>query len=274
MIKIIDSEFAHATTVGNGGLDFNPQHFNWYRGDEYRDITVYTDRHIYDRLVPSKYNIAWLIEPKEINPFSYEYIRQNINKFDFIFTHDCDLCQQYSNCILLPLAGCWIERNDQKIYDKSKCVSIIASNKRMTYGHRLRHEVISNLSEKIDMICGNGYVSIPKKIEALKDFRYSIVIENVKSGVFFTEKLIDCFMTGTVPIYYGTEKLDFYFNRLGIIEICSLQDLSDVLDYINENDYLNRLKFIHENFELSKKFVVTEDYMYDILFKNLLEGLK
>ena len=46
---------------------------------------------------------------------------------------------------------------------------------------------------------------------------FSIVIENSIESDYFTEKLLDCFLTGTIPIYVGTKTTSEYFDTDGII---------------------------------------------------------
>ena len=62
------------------------------------------------------------------------------------------------------------------------------------------HEVIQKFGNKMTVF-GRGYDPIEFKIDGLKDYRFSVVIENCKRDYWFTEKLIDCFVTGTIPIY-------------------------------------------------------------------------
>jgi hypothetical protein len=51
------------------------------------------------------------------------------------------------------------------------------------------------------------YSPLPKapqaKAAALRDYMFSIVIENAQVGRYFTEKLIDAIALGTVPVYWG-----------------------------------------------------------------------
>jgi hypothetical protein len=42
-------------------------------------------------------------------------------------------------------------------------------------------------------------------------------MENATYSNMFTEKITDCFMTGTIPIYYGISNIGDYFNTDGII---------------------------------------------------------
>jgi hypothetical protein len=108
------------------------------------------------------------------------------------------------------------------------------------------------------------------KIFALKDYMFSIVIENSKEDYMFTEKLIDCFLTGTVPIYYGCPSIGKFFNINGIIVIDSLVDLINVLPTINV-DVHNKMKpHIEENYKIAqqyKTFVINEQAILDVINK-------
>eukprot|EP00620_Florenciella_sp_RCC1587_P021099 CAMPEP_0182561832 /NCGR_PEP_ID=MMETSP1324-20130603/4262_1 /TAXON_ID=236786 /ORGANISM="Florenciella sp., Strain RCC1587" /LENGTH=60 /DNA_ID=CAMNT_0024774579 /DNA_START=220 /DNA_END=399 /DNA_ORIENTATION=+ len=48
---------------------------------------------------------------------------------------------------------------------------------------------------------------------------FHIAIENVKSNGYFTEKLLDCFLTRTVPLYWGCPNIGEYFEVEGMIII-------------------------------------------------------
>ncbi len=58
------------------------------------------------------------------------------------------------NSVFLPFGSCWIEDVDHGVHDKSKLVSIIASNKNITIGHKLRHAIIAT-DKKLDLF-GRG----------------------------------------------------------------------------------------------------------------------
>ena len=51
------------------------------------------------------------------------------------------------------------------------------------------------------------------------------MIENVPEPDCFTEKLLDCMLCGTLPIYYGPKNIGDYFNLDGIIACCSITEL-------------------------------------------------
>ena len=62
-----------------------------------------------------------------------------------------------------------------------------------------------------------GLFTILDKIDGLKDYCFSFAVENDIVPGYFTEKILDCFMTGTVPIYIGHEYIKSIFDERGII---------------------------------------------------------
>ena len=70
------------------------------------------------------------------------------------------------------------------------------------------------------------------------DSQFHIAIENtnrIKNA--FSEKLIDCFYTRTIPIYYGPSNIGDFFNIDGIFLVNSVDDIIDTCNRINENTY-------------------------------------
>lgn len=213
--------------------------------------------------------MALLLEPRELLPQLYKFVENFNTGFSRILTHDAQL-SKLPNAKQYTFGGCWIEPNDVKVWDKSKNVSIIASGKRITTGHRLRHSVIGRL-DKMD-VYGRGYNPVDKKIEALRDYRFSVTIENVDTDNFFTEKLIDCFATGTVPIYWGMPSIAKYFNGRGIIKFNSIRELDRILQILDEEPehmYESMKDAVLDNFERCKRYFATEDSIYESL-KDLL----
>lgn len=237
----------------------------WDRSNNYTDddIIIYTDNCIYTSRNNNRKDIAWLIEPKEFQENTYSYVIDNYNKFYKIFTHDADLLN-LPNAVLIPFGGCWIEKDDFFIYKKTKNISIICSNKSFLSGHKLRHECIAQFKNKID-IYGNGYNPIESKLQALKDYRFQIVIENSKKDFWFTEKIIDCFVTGTIPIYYGCEAIGDFFDKNGIITFNSLEELDNILKNLTVKMYKSKLNSIKNNFKISKKYVLAENIIFEKL---------
>lgn len=207
--------------------------------------------------------IAWLLESPAI--IDQNKIFDYMDFFDEVYTCREDFLNISPKFKFLPVWCTWINENDRKVYDKNKMTSIIASYKRQTEGHRMRHTVIHTLGNKID-VYGNGYRNIENKLIGLKDYRFSIVIENTKQNFYFSEKLLDCFVTGTVPIYWGCPAISKFFDKDGIIMFDSVDDLINILNNISENVYENMKNAIKNNFDIAMKYRTAEDYLinYDI----------
>jgi len=254
------------------------------------DIVIYTDLFQNNIDSKAKFNIALLIEGQEYHGRYYEYISANNNKFDLVLTFDKTLLERGENFILNLYGTCWLHDSYINLWDKTRLCSMVTSNKTMTSGHRFRH-IITNYIKcnhiAIDIYGGN-YLNLPYmtskafapdhsgrhisncKINALKDYMFSITIENTKQDYYFTEKLIDCFLTGTVPIYYGCPSIGKFFNINGIIVIDSLTDLSNILSTISIDLYNTMKPHIKENYNIAqqyKNFNINEKAILDLINK-------
>lgn len=280
-IKLIDSNFSHhpyngtsVSTSPNNNL--NPTDFKWYRGNDNRDVTVFTDNHIDDVLkVKNTFKVAWILEPKQLVPSVYEKIRRLWNEFDLVLTHDYELIDFCKNpkVKFIPFGGCWIQEKDFKVYDKTKNVSAIFSPKRQLEGHAIRHDVISKFGNRIEGIFGGGYKYLVDKVDGMKDYRFHLAIENVRYDSWFTEKLVDCFATGSLPIYWGcSDTIGKFFNKEGMICFDNVSDLYQIFDQkVNQDFYQNCMEAIKENFEISKKYRIMEDIMFDWHLKEIVK---
>jgi hypothetical protein len=242
-----------------------PNLFEWVRKYDENHLVV-TDHSLMnvDNFSNNK-KYAWLLESPEITPFAYDYIKENYDKFDLIFTFSKKLLELSDKFILLPYGGCWVEDGDRKIHDKTKDVSIIISAKKSTLGHRLRHFVV----DKYNYIDSFGYKNpIEKKITALKDYRFSIVFENCQEDYYFSEKLIDCFITGVIPIYWGCPSIGDFFDTDGMIIFNTLEELDIIMCNLNEELYNSKLESIKYNFEKSKKYLIADDIIYKKIKQN------
>jgi hypothetical protein len=203
-----------------------PKKFVWSREiSSDCNLMVFTKLETIENFPKIKKKIGWIIEPPSIELSQYNFAKNNLNLFELIFTYDKKLLDLSDKFIFIPIGGCWIEHQDRQIYDKDKLVNIIVSNKKMTYGHKLRHKIIDILPQL--EVFGNGYKFVEKKVDMLKNYMFSIVVENEKMDFLFTEKIIDCFMTGTIPIYYGCPSIGNFFDINGILQFDNIEELEN-----------------------------------------------
>jgi hypothetical protein len=113
---------------------------------------------------------------------------------------------------------------------------------------------VNKIGDQVDLF-GRGFNEIENKEEGLCDYMFSVVIENGFYQSYFTEKLLDCFATGTIPVYLGTSDISDYFNKDGII------DLTEEFD-VSEEIYYSKIDAIKENLEKIKTIEVLEDFIY------------
>jgi hypothetical protein len=260
-INILDKVFSHHT-ISSTSINNIPKFVNFNRDlanvtDD--ELIVYTDHNFQNFRQNSEHNIAWMLEPKEIHPTCHQYLYDNHDKFKEIWTHD-DLLTTLPNAKILPYGVCWIEPTQQMIHDKSKLVSMIYSNKRQLTGHAYRHTIAEAFS--VDKFGSGGGKPIDNKIEALQDYMFSVIVENSKSDWYFTEKIIDCFRTGTIPIYWGCNNIGKYFDTDGILCFSNDEELTKIFEKLTPDFYNSMLENVKHNFNIAEKHITIEDYLF------------
>jgi hypothetical protein len=263
-IRLRDMEFAHAKYLNDGD---KPRYIEWDRTaqDTENEITLFTRQMFHEmKDCKSKIKIAFLNEPYPIMPDAYDFIQREGYKFvDYVLTYAKTILDSVPNAVYTPGSGSTFVENQYQIYPKTKNVSIIASKKNFLIGHQFRHKIIERFKNKIDYVCGTGYDLISHPIVALKDFRYTISVENCNHDYWFTEKIINAFAAGTVPIYWGCPSIKDFFDINGIIKFENIDELDRILDSIGPDDYNKRMNSIKKNFELAhSKYKILEDNMY------------
>ena len=88
--------------------------------------------------------------------------------------------------------------------------------------------------------------------------QFTIAIENTQQDDYFTEKLLGCFISLSVPIYIGCNNISDYFDTRGMIIVNSLQELVNVANSITEETYQKMLPYLKENRERSLRFLNLE----------------
>ena len=135
----------------------------------------------------------------------------------------------------------------------------------------MRHRVYERFKDNSEVdFFGTGCNNpIDYKIEGLKDYRFSIIIENSIEDLYFTEKLLDCFLSGTIPIYVGCKKVLEFFDENGIVFFDGDEDLPEILSSLNEVFYNSKLDSIQRNFEVAKNYIHPERFINDFINNNV-----
>lgn len=112
---------------------------------------------------------------------------------------------------------------DTALPNKTADVSAIISNNQNTDGHRKRYAFTKKLKEhfkdQLTWYCKGESSYINDKWDGLASFKYSLAIENTSLPGYFTEKIMDCFLANTMPLYYGSPDIAEYFPEKSMVMI-------------------------------------------------------
>lgn len=162
-------------------------------------------------------------------------------------------------------------------------INIICSNYRTTPGHIKRATFVSNLisifPDKLDLY-GSGWNNIKNyrggfgqyrgkthspqnKLDILSNYDYSIAIENCNINNYFTEKINDCILSWTTPIYYGCKNISDYLPEGSYIPI-NIDDpqnaKSVILDLYNREPDLDAL-------EIARNKILDEYNVWETVYR-------
>ena len=180
-LNLVGNTFTHLTN-GNKGYSVHgkeSEYIEWVTDGG--DATFYIDNTINDGISDKRTGpkYLWLLESKYIKQGLVESIIDNQqlveDTYETIFTHDQRLLALGEKYKWVPAQGFWIK--EPKIYEKSKMISMISSNKRMCEGHIKRLEWVERIGDQVDLY-GRGFNEISDKEEGLCDYMFSVAIEN------------------------------------------------------------------------------------------------
>ena len=217
--------------------------------------------------IESDIKVAMPTENRMFVPELYNYLAENYNSFDYIDTYDNWLIDRVPahKILVTPYGNTFIYPDDlQRIYMKTKLCSYITSLKNETELQHYRVNLLQYLYQQKDKfsidLFGRGHNPLPEleyrgKHLGLCDYAFSIAIENLQTDHYFSEKLIDCFLTGTIPIYRGCAKICDYFDRDGMILIEDYNHIDDILNSLSFEMYQSKKDAIQRNFELAQQYI-------------------
>ena len=151
--------------------------------------------------------------------------------------------------------------NDTQL-EKKFCCAIFANP------HNVRLNAIKWLHPSIDVF--GPYVSRPVKSKhaVASAYRFMLCFENDLYPGYVTEKLIEAYVSGTVPLYWGDLGSDSMINRKCFINLKDFDSMASFADYIyamDAEDYrqiyeqpflsdLNNVQSVFQKFSLNKVF--------------------
>lgn len=204
---------------------------------------------------PHERRIAVLVEsPIDV---CFSQLSKIERRFPLILTHRRDLIERGS-----PYAPLWFGSNWLSVdgpvetakcletrLEKSKLVSFMGSIVHPDVdAYRFRRKVAERVLGRSDVDCfGKGIREVASKREALESYCFSIVMENAAQDFYFTEKLVDCLLCDTIPIYYGCAGIGELFDMRGMLRFTTLEELDAILARADRDLYEIMLPFAIAN---------------------------
>jgi hypothetical protein len=223
----------------------------------------------------SPLNIISFQEPNEYFGL-HDWVIQNKDLFNIILTQSDKVLNNCESAIYQPFGHTWLQQDQyKKDHDKIFQLAHLQGKLLKTYGHSLRHEVTARKNE----------FSIPTKFYEtygdrnniddarlgkefiFGDSQFGVVIENTSHRGYFTEKILDCFLLKTIPIYWGCSNIGDYFDIDGIITFNNVDDLVYKTNQLNESYYKNRKEIIDKNWNLALEYVNYEQNIVNTITK-------
>ena len=278
-IKTIGAPFE---TQYSSCSNLKPKNFDWTLDNS--NIVVHIDRGMF--LVPQASTLkqntfGWICESRFIVPDVYNFLihKHKIlfeNYYNKIFTCDQDLINLNSNFIYCPNGSNypWIKKDLWSVYNKHKLCSMFCSPKKVTEGHAYRHMIARLALDKGFDVFGGAHgtertVIDPlnpwnSKFVGLTSYMFNIVIENGVYDSYCTEKLTDCFATGTIPIYWGSQKLSNIFDPDGIIWL-QVGNEKEIFESLTPELYASKEKAIKNNFKALQQLKTADDTLFELI---------
>lgn len=217
-----------------------------------------------EQLAENEINIFACEEPNEYFG-NHDWIMQNYDKFSLVLGWSEQILRKCSNAQLLIYGESWLDDGTDRIIKNRKKIfeiSHLRGAKLNSYGHSLRHMIFNRQDEII----------IPKKFHATvepfkvfqdningKDFilgesMFSVIIENTSHNNYFTEKMTDCMLMKTIPIYWGCSNIEQYYNPKGMFLFRSPDESINIINSLTPEKYYEMLPYIKENYKRAYEY--------------------
>jgi len=210
-------------------------------------------------------------------------VNNNKNCYSYVFTYHQEILDNNEKAILFLNVQSWVQNFYN--FEKKFGVSTLVGGKTnpSADGYILRHLLWYKQNEiiipkdfylsshyKYNKADYNNNLILGDDKSVMFNNQFHIVIENMSINNMYTEKILDCFQTKTIPIYYGCPNIDKYFNIDGIIKVENIEDIITVCNNLTPEIYNSKLEAIEENYQKSMNY----SSHTEILDKKLKEILK
>jgi hypothetical protein len=204
----------------------------------------------YDIILKNSYNHNNIIDL----PLSIVYITNNnlLNKLI-----------QEKNITNIPPKFCCFCVSNANSYPRNKMFSIINSYKKV--------DSLGHYNNNVGFYIESPYWS-EEYLNQLKKYKFIICFENSKDETYVTEKIVNAYLSNSIPIYWGTEHVKNMFYDDSMIYLNDENNEQSYYDVLNrvielDNDDLKYFEFI--NHKTLKINYFEENYSIDKLAEKI-----
>ena len=263
-----------------------------------KPITIFNDKPgTPEELAINPINILLVNEPNEFFGL-HNYAKQYGHLYSAVLSWNSDI--DLPNSVIFPhgernidLEYCKEFENKERVFE----VNFLRGVLNKIEGHHLRHRIFDKESEiKIphkwypylsdfnheknnrpdgdDLPNGNPIEGEGKKELWNRNAMFHVAVENSKHNNYFTDKIIDCFCTKTVPLYWGAPAIGDWYDENGIITFEDENDLINIINNLTPQDYYDMSESIDYNYhralEHSNFFKRIEEFIDELIEMNNL----
>lgn len=209
-------------------------------GDEPCDLTVVLNNRLHtEARTASPRNRIWVLMQEPYARGMTDWMVEGLEAFSLVLTHHPE--GVHRPALRSQPALPWHVNRDYDqlrngpVPDKTEDMSWILGAARGLRGHRIRMRFFEELrrSEPRVHLFGRAIRPVDDKWDGLAPYRFSLAVENSSSPDYWTEKIADCFLAWTVPLYWGAPNITDYFPREAVIPI-PIHDPRRAIEIIQE----------------------------------------
>ena len=121
--------------------------------------------------------------------------------------------------------------NSNPIPFREKIFDLFVEKKSSVLCHSYGYCYGSYPETKTNITIDGGWKSM-KLIDAYKNYKFVIAMENSQYPGYITEKIINAFYSGAIPIYWGASNINDFFNPKAFINISNFNSPQECIDFV------------------------------------------
>ena len=235
---------------------------------------VFSCEHVFDEKYNNSIKIAYYTENiiPDLSDADYMIANHHINYMDryLKYSYVFGLRYQFNDNKFKIVRQRIIHSS---IKNKKFCAAVITNHQKYS---SFRLKFINKLDKykRIDMggKFHNNVGFIKDKISFLMKYKFSIAMENTNGSGYVSEKIVQSFLSGTIPIYYGDYMIDEFINPKAFILIRDESEIKNKIEYIKKIDndeklfkkILNETIFINQEDIIKKNEGLRKQFLYNI----------